>query len=144
MDCFFCSAISPGAGWKGENFGNPLFLVPEPSVKNSNIFKVNWRCADLSCAGTQINHFSSLRRSHLGVFGKRAAGGNASPKRPRIQAASEEKTGKSMMSLSFPFASFSLQACLAIGAFERLTLLPITRVFPQELEKAPSLRGIVS
>jgi hypothetical protein len=61
-------------------FREPAFSVkkpvPEPSGKNSNIFKVNWECADLSCAGTQINHFSSLRRSHLGVFGKRVQGEN--------------------------------------------------------------------
>jgi hypothetical protein len=26
MDYFFCSAMCLGAGWKRENFGNPLFM----------------------------------------------------------------------------------------------------------------------
>ena len=32
--------------------------------------------ADLSCADVQIGHFSSLRRNHLGVFGKGVLGEN--------------------------------------------------------------------
>jgi hypothetical protein len=44
---------------------------PEPSGKNSNIFTVNWKRTDLSCAGAPISHFSSLRRNRMRVFGKR-------------------------------------------------------------------------
>ncbi len=47
---------------------------PEPAGKNSNIFTVNWECADLSCAGAQISHFFPLRRNRLEVFGQAAPG----------------------------------------------------------------------
>jgi len=50
--------------------------VPEPSGKNSNIFRVNWKRTHLSCAGAPMSHFSALRRNRMGVFGKRVQGKN--------------------------------------------------------------------
>ena len=44
------------------------------SGKNSNIFTVNWKRTDLSCAGAPMTHFSSLRRKRMEVFGKRVQG----------------------------------------------------------------------
>ena len=88
-------------GTERASFGNPLFVVLrarracitqhrsvsrapsltmhvaatpsglEPSGKNSNIFTVNWKRTDLSCAGAPMSHFSSLCRNRMGVFGKR-------------------------------------------------------------------------
>ena len=49
---------------------------PEPSGKNSNIFTVNWKRTDWSCAGAPMSHFSSLCRNRMGVFGKRVQGEN--------------------------------------------------------------------